>query len=153
MSLSAHLQGPSGGHARARKSSLKLAFMLGSDAEPPLRHVSDSASVRAVLHGLADTSELSRTSELSQTQQTMQSELDAWLASASPQSRAAQCSQDDPSSHEPEPIAEGEPPAHGPERLSPPRTLTSTPRANLPRPIRCRITGSTVSPTESKEWR
>ena len=154
MSLPAQLQGPSGGHARARKSGLKLAIMLGSaaDAQPPSRHVNDSVSVRAS-NGLTDTLELSRTSELSQTQQTMQSELDAWLASASPQSRAAQCSQDDPSSHEPEPIAEGEPPAHGPERLSPPRTLTSTPRANLPRPIRCRITGSTVSPTESKEWR
>ena len=143
MSLSAHLQGPSGGHARARKSSLKLAFMLGSDAEPPLRHVNDSASVRAVLHGLADTSELSRTSELSQTQQTRQSELDAWLVSASPQARAAQSSEDDPSALEPGSFL---PPSQIPSPLSPPRALTSTPRANLPRiPIRRPLTVITVS--------
>ena len=150
MSLPAQLQGPSSGHARARKSGLKLAIMLGSaadevDAQPPSRHVSDSVSDRAS-NGLTDTSELSRTSELSQTQQTRQSELDAWLVSASPQARAAQSSEDDPSALEPESFL---PPSQISSPLSPPRALTSTPRANLPRiPIRRLLTVSTVS-----QWR
>ena len=144
MSLPAQLQGPSGGHARARKSGLKLAIMLGSaaDAQPPSRHVNDSVSVRAS-NGLTDTLELSRTSELSQTQQTRQSELDAWLVSASPQARAAQSSEDDPSALEPGSFL---PPSQISSPLSPPRALTSTPRANLPRiPIRRPLTVITVS--------
>ena len=141
MSLPALLQGPSGGHARARKSGLKLAVTL---SQPPSRHTKDS--VRAS-NGLAasDTSELSRTPELSQTKQTRQSVLDAWLVSVSPLARAAQSSEDDPrAAHEPEPgpIAEDKPSAHGAQSLSPPRALTSTPPANLPRiPIRRYITG------------
>jgi hypothetical protein len=121
------LPGPS--DAGARKSGLKLAVMLDGDADgqPPSRHVSDSVSVRALLHKSMDTRGAVRGSRRAggigrrvrgtRTENPTQTRGLATSATLAPQARArAPCS---------------DPPAHEP--LSPPRILTSTPRANLPR--------------------
>ena len=103
------LPGPSG--ARARKSGLKLAVMLDGDADgqPPSRHVSESVSVRALLHESMDTRETVRGSR--------RAHHVSYVYVGAPGSCTLPCG-----SH---------PPAHEP--LSPPRSLTSTPRAHLPR--------------------
>ena len=114
--------GPS--DAGARKSGLKLAVMLDGDADgqPPSRHVSDSVSVRALLHKSMDTRGAVRGSRRAggigrrvrgtRTENPTQTRGLATSATLAPQARArAPCS---------------DPPAHEP--LSPPRILTSTPR-------------------------
>jgi hypothetical protein len=120
------LPGPS--DARARKSGLKLAVMSDGDADgqPPSRHVSDSMSVRALLHENMDTRETVRGSRraggigrrVSGTRKnpTQTRRLSTSATSALKARARAPCA---------------DPPAHQP--LSPPRILRSTPRANLPR--------------------